>query len=223
MNGKWFRSGIVLLSLVAFAAFTGLGQGNVVPLGIIPTPPANSELEVNVWVDQPVYEVGDPITITFNLNQAAYIYLWDILPDGTAVQMFPNQQFGLTDNYFQAGEHVIPGNWSIAEPYGTEYVQILATKSPVDPFAFFTTDPEAFQSQIEVQILGIIPETERSWDFTSFEIVQSTPSTPYGIVNITSNPSGALVYLDGVYVGYTPKTLFVPQGFRTFVVTKPGY
>ena len=221
MNGKWFRSGIVLLSLVAFAAFTGLGQGNVVPLGIIPTPPESSELEVNVWVDQPVYEVGDPITISYSVNQAAYIYIWDILPDGTAVRIFPNEEYSQNDNFVQAGEHTLQGQ--IGPPYGTEYVQILATTSPVDPFAFFTTDPEAFQSQIEVQILGILPVTERSWDFTSFEIVQTPPSGSYGIVNLTSDPSGALVYLDGVYVGYTPKTIFVPQGFSTFVVTKPGY
>ena len=40
---------------------------------------------------------------------------------------------------------------------------------------------------------------------------------------MTSDPSGALIYLDGVYVGYTPKTLYISQGFHTFVVTKPGY
>ena len=223
MKGKLNRLGIAALFLIAFAAFTSLGQDNVAPLGIFPSPPESSELEVSVWVDKAAYQNGEPIVISYSVNKAAYIYVWDILPDGTAVQMFPNASPGGSQNYVQAGEHTVPGNWNIAPPYGTEYVQILATTSPVDPFAFFSPqDPAGFQAQIEVQILGILPVSETSWDFTSFQIVANPPST-YGTLVITSSPAGASITIDGAYAGYTPKTLYVTQGFHQVGITKPGY
>jgi PKD repeat protein len=136
--------------------------------------------------------------------------------------MFPSTAPGGSDNYVTAGEHTVPGNWSIAPPLGTEYLQILATTSPVDPFAYFSPNPAEFQLQIEVQILGILPVTERSWDFTFFEIVSQTPSS-YGTLVFNSAPAGASVYVDGQYVGYTPRTVYVEQGFHQISVTKAGY
>ncbi|MCK4570635.1 PKD domain-containing protein [Candidatus Bipolaricaulota bacterium] len=224
MKRKASQLGIAALFLITFAAFTSLGQDNVAPLGIFPSPPESSELEVRIWVDKGAYQVGDPIVIHYSVNKPAYIYVWDIYPDGTAAPLFPNTLPGGSDNYVQAGEHVVlPNNWVIGPPLGTERMQILATTSPVDPFAFFSPeDPAAFQAQVEVQILGILPVTERSWDFTSFEIVEGPPSS-YGTLVINSTPSGGLIYLDGEYAGYTPRTLFVSQGFHQISVTKPGY
>ena len=108
MKGRTSRLGIVALFLIAFAAFTSVGQNNVAPLGIFPSPPESSELEVRIWVDQAAYQDGEPIVIHYSVNKAAYIYIWDILPDGTAVQMFPNPELAGVDNYVQAGEHVLP-------------------------------------------------------------------------------------------------------------------
>ena len=223
MKGRISRLGIAALFLIAFAAFTSLGQDNVAPLGIFPSPPESSELEVRIWVDQGAYQVGEPIVVHYSVNKPAYIYIWDIYPDGTAYPFFPNAEPGGSENYVPAGEHTVPGNWEIGFPLGTEYMQILATTSPVDPFGFFSPeDPAAFQAQVEVQILGILPVTERSWDFTSFEIVAEPPSS-YGTLVINSTPSGALVYIDGQYAGYTPRSLFVAQGFHQISVSKPGY
>ncbi len=222
MKGRTACLAVATLFLITFAAFTGLGQENVAPMGIFPTPPESSELEVRIWVDKGAYEVGDPIVINYSVNKPAYIYIWDIYPDGTANQLFPNAAYGTTNNYVLAGEYTVPGNWTINPPYGTEYLQILATTSPVNPFAYFSEDPEAFQAQIEVQILGVLPVTERSWDFTSFEIVDEPPVS-YGTLIINSTPSNALIYLDGEYVGYTPRTLYVAQGFHQITVTKAGY
>ena len=219
-KGTW-RFVTALLLIVSLAALSGWAQG-VAPKGIIPTPPENPDLEVRVWVDKGAYAVGEPIVISYSVNQAAYIYIWDIQPDGTAVQLFPNSNPGGANNYVQAGEHTVPGNWTIAPPYGTEYIQILATTVPVDPFVFMTEDPAAFQAAIEVQILGVLPEAQRSWDFTSFEIVSgSVPS--YGIISINSDPAFASISIDGTYVGYTPRTIFVEQGFHQIALSRPGY
>jgi PKD repeat protein len=220
------RIGIALLSLLALAAVVGMAQAPVAPKGIIATPP-DSELEVRIWVDKGAYAVGEAITISYSVNRPAYVYVWDIQPDGVANQLFPYPSSGTPNNYVQAGEHTLgppPGSsrWVIGPPPGTEYLQILATTSPVQPFAYMTQDPGAFQQSIEAQILGILPVEQRSWDFTSFEIVSGTPPS-YGFVTINSRPSGALISIDGEYAGYTPRTLFVEQGFHRISVTKPGY
>ncbi len=218
MKARTWRTGVVLLSFLTLAAVIGMAQAPVAPKGIIATPP-DSELEVRIWVDKGAYAVGEAITITYSVNKPAYIYIWDIQPDGIANSLLP----GLlgSSNHVTAGEHTLSGGM-IAPPLGTEYLQILATTSPVQPFAYMTQDPEVFQQSVEAQILGILPVEERSWDFTSFEIVSGAPPS-YGIVTINSSPSGALISIDGTYAGYTPRTLFVEQGFHRISVTKPGY
>jgi hypothetical protein len=200
-----------------FAA-AGLAQG-VAPKGIIPTPPESSELQVSLWVDYGAYAVGDPITIHYNVNKAAYVYIWDIQPDGVATRLLPGS-LGAS-NHVAAGAHTLSGG-VIAPPLGTEYLQIMATTSPLDPFSYFTPNPESFQAQIEAQILGIIPVTDRSWNVTSFQIV--TGATPaYGTLDLRSVPTGAAIYLDGQYIGYTPRTLFVSQGAHRVTISKSGY
>jgi PKD repeat protein len=226
MKARTWRTGVVLLSFLALAAVIGVAQAPVAPKGIIATPP-DSELEVRISVDKGAYAIGEAITIYYEVNKPAYIYIWDIQPDGIPNQLFPYPSSGTPNNYVQAGEHILgppPGypGWVVAPPTGTEYLQILATTSPVQPFAYMTHDPAAFQQSIEAQILGILPVEERSWNFTSFEIVSGTPPS-YGIVTINSSPSGALISIDGEYAGYTPRTLFVEQGFHRVSVTKPGY
>jgi len=213
--------GTVFALLVSLFALAGWAEG-VAPLGIIPTPPESTALQVSIWVDRGAYAVGESITIRYSVNKPAYVYVWDITPDGQANQIFPNSLPGGGNNYATTGEHAVPGSWQIAPPLGTEYLQILATTSPVDPFATFTGDPVALMAQVEVQILGILPVTERSWNFTSFDIVQgSVPS--YGRLNISSTPSGAAIYVDDEYVGYTPRTVYVPAGFRRLALVKTGY
>ena len=226
MKARSRRVGVVLLSVLALAAVIGTAQTPVAPKGIIVTPP-DSELEVRIWVNKGAYAIGEAITIYYSVNKPAYIYIWDIQPDGIANQLFPYPSSGAPNNFVQPGEHTLappPGSsgWVIAPPTGTEYLQILATTSPVQPFAYMSEDPEVFQRSVEAQILGVLPADERSWGYTSFEIVSGTPPS-YGIVTINSSPSGALITIDGSYAGYTPRTLYVEQGFHRLSVTKPGY
>jgi len=218
---RFWEVGTVLVLLVSLLAMGGWGQG-VAPKGIIPTPPESTALQVSIWVDRGAYAVGESITIHYSVNQAAYIYIWDITPDGQANQIFPNTFPGGSSNYVTPGEHTVPGNWSVTTPLGTEYLQILATTSPVNPFSYFSPDPESFRAQVEVQILGILPVSARSWNFTSFEIASGTVPT-YGTLDVRSVPAGATISVDGTYAGYTPRLVFVGQGFRQVTISKSGY
>lgn len=112
MNARTWRTGAMLVLLLSLAAGAAWGQG-VAPQGIIPTPPDSTSLQVSIWVDRGAYAVGDPITVHYNVNKPAYIYIWDITPDNQADIIFPNSLPGGSDNYATAGDHVVPGNWQV--------------------------------------------------------------------------------------------------------------
>lgn len=222
----------VLLAL-SFGLFA-LGQEEAVPLGIVVEPPAG-ELTVRIWVDKPVYRVGEEIYIHFELNRPAYIYIWDIQPDGKVTQIFPNQYE--PQNFFPAGTHKIPSpgkgyRFTVNPPTGTEWLQIMATTVPIpyfqnyspgQPFPLLGPDPQSWQEQLQAQVLGIVPEpTQRAFDFTSFQIVYGTVPG-YGTLQVITTPSAAKLYVDGVFRGYTPKTLTLTAGSHTVLIRKTGY
>ena len=221
MNARAKRVGILAILLVALGALAGLGQ--VYPQGLIIDPPQSEVLEVSIMTDQAEYQIGEFVTISYEVNKAAYIYIWDIMPDGQVQVVFPNAAYpGGLNNYVQAGVHQLPQSFEVAPPLGTEYLQILATTQPIDIGAFTMSDPGLFQQQVEVQVLGLLLEDERSWNFTSFEITDQAPPN-YATFVITSTPPGATIELDGVFIGHTPRTHFVTQGLHRVSISKPGY
>lgn len=217
-----------ILALVLALGVAAVGQ--VEPLGIVVEPPVG-DLTVSISTDKPAYAVGEAVRITFTINRAAYIYIWDIMPDGNVQQIFPNQYD--PQNYFQAGTHSIPTpgksyRLTVAPPLGTEWLQIMASAQPVaafggfsagDPFPLLGSDPAGWQ----VQVLGLIPEpTQRAFDFTSFDIV-ATPPSGFGSLVVRTSPDAAKLYVDGVFRGYTPRTLNLLPGFHDVLVRKTGY
>jgi len=224
MNARAWRIGVLALLAVSVVVLTGWAQGGqVYPQGLIIDPPTSQVLEVSITTDKPEYQEGESVTINYEVNKAAYIYIWDITPTGEVQVIFPRNDYpGGMDNYVQAGAHQLPITFRVAPPYGTEYLQVLATTQPVDIASFPMSDPALFQQQVEVQILGLIVEAERTWSFTSFEIVEATPSD-YATLIITSTPTGASISIDGTFVGYTPRTHHVSQGFHRISITKSGY
>jgi len=220
MNARTWRMGTLAVLLVSLVAIVGLSDG-VAPLGIIPTPPGGTALTVSIWVDRGVYAVGDSITVHYNVNKSAYIYIWDITPDGGSCLIFPDPSVpAWADNYVSSGEHTLSG--SVTPPTGTEYLQILATTTPVDVFDVRCGDPATFLSGIQVQVLGILPVSEVSWNVTSFDIVEGSVPTRGKLV-LSSTPSGAAIYVNDVYYGYTPRTVYVPNGCYRVALVKSGY
>jgi len=211
----------MVLCLVLVAALGAIAHGQVEPRGIVIEPPDPEGLTVRVWTDKPVYQVGDHARIHFEINKAAYIYIWDIRPDGQVVRIFPNPYD--TQNYFRAGEHTIPSpgttyRMRVDPPLGTEWLQILAVTEPF-PFHRLGDDPE----QLQAQVLGLVPErAEQAFDFTSFEIVAAAPPAP-GTLRVTSSPSLARLYVDGTFRGWTPREVQLEPGSYSIRVRKEGY
>jgi len=224
MNTRVWKAGAFAVLIAATAALLGWGQtAPVYPQGLIIDPPDATQFEVSIWTDKAEYQVGELVTISYEVNKPAYIYIWDIMPTGQVQVIFPSSAYpGGSDNFVQAGTHQLPRSFSVAPPFGTEYLQILATTTPVDVASFPMGDPSQFQQQVEVQVLGLLIEDDRTWNVTSFEIVEEAPDDRATLV-ITSTPSGASVTIDSTFVGYTPLTQHVSLGGHLIMFSKPGY
>ena len=215
-----------------------MGLPQVEPLGIIIEPPEPEGLSVRIWVDKPVYTLQEKVRIHFEINQDAYVYIWDIDPAGKVTLLLPN--YYEPDNFFRAGAHTIPSpgkgysfGFAPGSPTGTEWLQIMATTQPVPalsggfsvdiPFPLLGEDPESWRARLEVQIQGLVPEpTDRAFDFTSFEVISGAPPA-FGTLQVTTNPSFARLYIDGVFRGWTPRSLNLVQGFHDVLIRKAGY
>ena len=233
------RMGAALIALVAMIGLVSFAQP-VVPLGIIIEPPAPQGLTARIWVDQAAYSVGSHLQIHFEVSQDAYVYIWDVDPTGAVCLIYPNQSE--LNNHVGAGTHTLPGaglpyQLTVTEPTGNEYLQIVATTTSVDaivqyfggftPGSQFSCSPAGRQAasqmeSVKSQIVAVVPENARAFNFTGFEVVQgSVPSS--GMLSVTSSPSGALVALDGRLFGYTPATQPVRAGIHQVVLSKSGY
>jgi len=176
------RIGIVLAVLWIAASGLALSQGTAAPLGIIPEP-TPQPLSVSVWTSKSSYMVGETLTIFFSVNQPAFIYIYDIQPDGIVRLIFPNAYSRA--HFVSAGTHSLPDGlykFTVAPPAGTEQLQIFA--SPVnlglapsafgEPFPMAGNSPGSASSQIQAQIMGIVPQPSWATGWTSFTIFQQT-------------------------------------------------
>ena len=181
------RIGLFLvLSLLAVAGIVA-AQQSAAPLGVLPEP-TPQPLNVNIWTDRSAYTIGETLRIFFSVNQPAFIYIYDIQPDGVVRLIFPNAYSQA--NFVSAGAHSLPDSlykFTIAPPAGVERLQIFA--SPVDlglappyygePFPMTATEPGMATGQIQAQIMGIVPEPMWATAWTSFTINQPTYGYSY--------------------------------------------
>ncbi|GGK29226.1 hypothetical protein GCM10008955_23770 [Deinococcus malanensis] len=105
--------------------------------------PVQTTLQARVWVNRdpsgartPVYYVGDRITLYTTVDENAYVYLFNINPDGTADQILPNRISG--SNYVRAGQtRAFPASgdqftFDVAGPEGLNRVLVIASRRPLN-------------------------------------------------------------------------------------------
>ena len=182
------RFGIVLLATLFAASAVVAAQGTPAPLGIIPTPtPTPQPLSASIWTDDTMYAIGETVTIYFSVSQAAYVYIYDIQPDGIVRLIYPNAYS--QNNFKAAGTHALPDGqyqFTVAPPTGTEQLQIFAstTNLGLNPSVFYEAfplagnNPQAATGQIQAQIMGIVPTPTWVTNWTSFTIVSSYGYSP---------------------------------------------
>lgn len=237
---------LTLLTLLLLT-FGVQAQNSVVisPQSIVVNPKPSFGVEVSVNKDAsgestPNYNVGEAITISVKVAEAAYVYLFNVRSSGEIVQILPNNfDAAGKDNYLQPGQSKTfpapdaPYTFTVEGPQGLDKVIAVASKEPLDTsqLARFTDDPNFASSrqgeESFAQTLSIVvtPKPQNSWvTDTALFYVGSAPATPlYGTLTITSEPSGATAYVDGQFVGTTPVRFGTRAGSHTVRLELSGY
>jgi hypothetical protein len=189
MNKPRARYGILLLGILAISGIAAVAS-QPAPLGLI-IDPEPSEMSVSVWTNKPSYVIGENVTIFFNVSRPAYVYIYDIQPDGVVRLIFPNAYS--QNNFVSAGTHSLPDGlykFTVAPPTGTEQLQIIASPLSLgleqpfgEPFPMVGSNPSAATDDIQAHIMGIIPEPNYVTAWASFIISgyysPPTPTPPY--------------------------------------------
>ena len=208
--------------VVAVVALPGACKQQVLPQGIIPGP-AEPGITVRLETDKESYAPGEYLTVRFTLSQEAWVYLYDVRPDGTVELLVPNRF--LQEPRFPAGEHVLPTEgWRlrVTEPEGMEYLEIVATDRPLSfydakefeehPFLAFA-DPEAFSKELRELLVG-------AWGaaWTSFCVHE-----PKALLHLKTIPDRAEVWVNGELVGETPLDIAIRPGQVEIELALWGY
>lgn len=232
------KAALIVLSfgllLLGGSSLRGAADESVVPQGIIVSPPGYSEqLAMNLWTEGEQYYPGGTVQIHFKVNQAAYVYLYDIDSTGQVTLIYPNGY--ARENHLGPGEHQLPDRDSyslVADgPPGREYLQGIALLQPIPLVGLSASgslDKEAFpllgqsiekvKPQVQQMIEVTVAPGQWAAAWTSFQIV-----SPQATLVIRSQPNGALVYVGDRLRGQTPLKLTVDPGKIQITLVKDGY
>jgi len=180
---------------MAFWLFIGLtlgvvggAFGQVFPLGLLPAPPASDEpLNVYVWTTTSAFDIGDPIEIRLSVNRPAFLYLFDLQPDGVVRLLFPN---AFSPNNYVPGTAVrLPdGSYSLIAqpPPGIEELLVFATLAPLsfpvgtptDPFPVIGDNPQDAIEQLVTLLSAIDPTLSWAVGWTAIQITGESIQPP---------------------------------------------
>ncbi|ADH62139.1 PEGA domain protein [Allomeiothermus silvanus DSM 9946] len=241
MNAK----GLLAATLLGLSGMLALAQPRITPQGIIVNP-VPTDLQVKTWVDKDPgksgnssYRIGENITIYAQVNQDAYVYLFNINADGKIDLILPNHLS--RDNFMRAGEtRRFPPQganyqFTISGPEGQDQVLAVASKQPLS----LADIADVERGQVRVQgaenlarALSIVvtPIPQQNWvsDVATYWVgrPQTPPPPPppsSATLNVNSNPQGAQVIVNGQLVGQTPLTISVRPGRTEVEVRLRGY
>ncbi len=200
---------------------------------------------------RPNYTVGEAVRVGVRVSEDAYVYLFNVRSDGSIDQILPNNYDANGQNNFLRGgetKYFPPEgadyNFTVDAPRGLDKVIALASQTTLDTgtLASFENDPsfassnlgeEAFAEGLSV-IVRPLPQDEWVTDTVLFYVTGGEPAAPsptspptsqsqYGTVSVTSDPSGARVLIDGVFVGTTPLRYGTLTGTHRVRVEAEGY
>ncbi len=236
-----------LLGLLSVLSAASAQEGVVLsPQAIVVNPVPSYEVEVFVDRDAsgeatPSYAVGEAIRIGVRVSEDAYVYLFNVRTDGSVNQILPNNYDPEGQNNFvRAGEtkYFPPEGaayeFQAAAPEGLDKVIAVASETQLDTstLASFGSDPnfassslgeEGFADALSV-IVTPLPQDDWVSDTALFYVGSAVTAAPlYGTLSVTSEPAGARVLVDDVFVGYTPLRYGTTSGDHTVNVELEGY
>lgn len=214
---------------------------------------ANPSFSASIWTDRSNYNPGDRLTAYCRVSRDAYIYVFDVDTTGSVSLIYPNI-YSDNNYKRASTTYTLPDNarynLTIGGPSGTEQLIMLATPSKIKDVEWIrrsleqgTFGPQlnvnitAERFMLEIKSVTVTPNFGSDWASasTTFTVGGSsawpvvTPPAPqpvvrYGTLHVTSQPSGATVFVDGVQQGSTPITVSgVAMGTHEITVVKKDY
>ncbi|WP_394648987.1 DUF4384 domain-containing protein [uncultured Deinococcus sp.] len=190
------------LSIVTAALAATAGAAPIISAQSIIVNPVQTALDVRVWTDRdssgtqtPNYVPGERIRLYTSVNQDAYVYLFNVDPQGQVDLILPNRYAGGA-NFLKANTtKVFPDandgfTFDIAAPYGLNKVLAVASRTPLnlDQIATFKSGQNSFASvnvqgqQQLAQALSIVvnPVPQDTWtsDTAYYNVAQPTSAAP---------------------------------------------
>ncbi|GGL08820.1 DUF4384 domain-containing protein [Deinococcus radiotolerans] len=236
-----------LLALGTAAALSTAGAQAKISAQSIIVNPTQPDLNVSVRVNKdtsgnqnPAYRVGEVISVSATTNQDAYVYLFNVNPDGSVDQILPNRLSGenfvkanTTTTFPAAGANF---TYSVAGPIGQNKVLALASLTPLNlsQISEFKTTQDQFATVKTqggqtglAQALSIVvnPLPQNSWvSDTAFYTVAAQNPVSTGSLFIGTNVGNATVILNGQRLGGANVTYSnLRAGTYPVRVQAPGY
>ncbi len=231
-------------------AGSALAAPELSPQGIIVNP-VPTDLQVRVWVNKdpgktgnPVYQIGERIQVSVQVNQDAYVYIFSVKSTGEIGLILPNA-FD-QNNLLRAGEiRTFPPATGaryaleVAGPEGQDRVLAVASRQPLSlaQIADIQTGRVNVQGADNLaRALSIVvtPLPQQDWvsNVAFFTVTRAavTPVQPVqpvqpgtGTLSVNSSPSGAQVLVEGRVVGSTPLNLVLRPGRVDIELRLGGY
>jgi hypothetical protein len=246
-HNRWLVLGIALLVLLTVSQIGVAADEPPVTLFINPNP--TPEFKADVWVDRgqgATYYPGDSIDVYYRSTKDSYVYILNIDAANRSRWLLPSQWF--PNNYVRANRTYALPNMQVEAPSGTEYLVIFSSTEPLSlPYLEESVRSGSTTSFIEGEaniVLGAIQAKiriapQRNWVSSHtyfyvggrYTIPVPQPPAPvlppaprYAAINVTTSPSKARIFLDGVERG-TSSVLIkdVPLGTHEVTVVLPGY
>lgn len=195
---------------------------------VVLTQPEKAELSIKVWLDKGAYEAEERLQIHFIISRDCYVYIYDISPEGKVTLLLPNAF--QENNFLKAGRYTLPDerySLVVEGRPGVEYIQALASLKPIsvlvipqgiykkEAFPLISTTPQELKKEVQQDL------SPGGWaaDWTSFYLLEPGLAR----IVVSSEPSGAEVYIEGQLIGTTPLAVSVRPGFVRVLLHKEGY
>ena len=206
--------------------------------------PVPTDLQVRTWVDKdpgktgnPVYQIGERIRVSVQVNQDAYVYLFSVRSTGDIAPILPNAFE--RDNFLRAGQtRTFPPQganyeFKIDAPEGQDRVLAVASRQPLNVDNIIDVGNSASKVQGADNLarslsIVVTPIPQQDWvSNVAFFVVgrlQAPPPAPTtGFVSVNSFPQGAQVLLNGRSVGTAPINLTLNPGSYSLELRLGGY
>lgn len=239
----------LLTSVLALAGASLASPARVGAQSIIVNP-APTELQVDVSVNKPgenpVYTIGESISVSVTVNQDAYVYLFSVYSDGTIDLVLPNRYSG-GENFLRAGQtKTFPQagasfNFTVGAPAGQDKVLAVASRRELNTselyrfeanqqFATVTVRTETNLARALSIVVEPVPATDWVTAVAYYQVRGAAaqpapaPAPTTGNLSFGNLPQGATIYVDGQVVSRSANATFaVRPGNREIRVTAPGY